>query len=138
MRGHQHSPRSAILKDINEIGACRLCCVEVEGMEQPGPRLQQSWWRRAWWSSPTTPQGARGAQRPTCELILSQHDCQLRDLRAQRQLQRCRSSANDLDMPATLPYQACSREVPVDHWTFPLIREIRQVHQVHALRADLR
>ena len=27
-------PRLCYLKEINEIGACRICCVEVEGKEK--------------------------------------------------------------------------------------------------------
>ena len=30
-------PTLCYLKDINEIGACRICCVEVEGMERLVP-----------------------------------------------------------------------------------------------------
>ena len=32
-----HIPTLCYLKDINEIGACRICCVEVEGMARLVP-----------------------------------------------------------------------------------------------------
>ena len=28
-----HIPTLCFLKDINEIGACRVCCVEIQGKE---------------------------------------------------------------------------------------------------------
>ena len=33
-------PTLCYLKDINEIGACRVCVVEVEGLRQAGDGLQ--------------------------------------------------------------------------------------------------
>ena len=53
-------PTLCYLKDINEIGACRICCVEVEGMERLVPRATM-WWRTAWSSSRTAPRRARRA-----------------------------------------------------------------------------
>ena len=35
-------PTLCYLKDINEIGACRICVVEVEGRKDPGYRLRLS------------------------------------------------------------------------------------------------
>ena len=53
-------PTLCYLKDINEIGACRICCVEVEGMSALSPRATM-WWRTAWSSSRTAPRRARRA-----------------------------------------------------------------------------
>ena len=68
-----HIPHLCYLKDINEIAACRVCCVEVEG-------------ERAMVTACNTPvkEGlvvhtnsprARNTRRTNVELILSQHDC---------------------------------------------------------------
>ena len=68
-----HIPHLCYLKDINEIAACRVCCVEVEG-------------ERAMVTACNTPvkEGlvvhtnsprARSTRRTNVELILSQHDC---------------------------------------------------------------
>ena len=41
-------PTLCYLKDINEIGACRICVVEVEGTESSFPpattKLPRAWW----------------------------------------------------------------------------------------------
>ena len=52
-----HIPTLCYLKDINEIGACRICCVEVEGSS---PRAT-TWWPTAWSFSLTAPRRARRA-----------------------------------------------------------------------------
>ena len=68
-----HIPHLCFLKGINEIAACRVCCVEVEG-------------ERAMVTACNTPvmEGmvvhtnsprARQTRRVNVELILSQHDC---------------------------------------------------------------
>ena len=35
-----HVPHLCFLKEINEIGACRLCCVEVEGEDTSNEWLE--------------------------------------------------------------------------------------------------
>ena len=66
-------PRLCYLKDINEIAACRVCLVEVDGHE----RLLTS-------CNNTVAEGmvihtnsprVRQARRTNVQLILSQHDC---------------------------------------------------------------
>ena len=59
-----HIPHLCYLKGINEIGACRLCCVEVEGEDKLIPPAT-TWWPRAWPSTPTTP-GSGWPGAPTC------------------------------------------------------------------------
>ena len=58
-------PTLCYLKDVNEIAACRLCCVEVKGMERALSPRATMWWRTAWRSLPTAPWRARRAA-PTC------------------------------------------------------------------------
>ena len=47
-------PHLCYLKDINEIAACRVCCVEVAG-ERAMVTACNSPVRRGWWSTPTLP-----------------------------------------------------------------------------------
>ena len=55
-----HIPHLCYLKGINEIAACRVCCVEVEG-ERAMVTACNNPVRRAWPSIPTPP----GPQHPT-------------------------------------------------------------------------
>lgn len=71
---HINIPHLCYLKDINEIGACRICVVEIEGKEklitscntvvQEGMVLYSN--------SPKV----RETRRMNVELLLSQHDCE--------------------------------------------------------------
>lgn len=111
-------PHLCFLKDINEIGACRVCVVEVEGEERlitacnnkvyPGmviytnsPRVQE-------------------ARRINLQLILSQHDshCTTCSRNGNCALQR---ACFDLGIEESL----YKKEVPENRWPqkFPLIRE---------------
>lgn len=112
-------PTLCYFKDLNEIGACRVCVVEVEGDE----RLHAAC------NSPVLPgmvvhtnsQKAREARKYNVELILSQHNvtCTTCVRSGNCSLQ---SVANDLNIvgkdyfPKDLPKQKGSK-------TFPLIRE---------------
>jgi NADH dehydrogenase/NADH:ubiquinone oxidoreductase subunit G len=51
-------PTLCYLKDINEIGACRICMVEVEGNSAWWPPATPRW-PRASWSTPTPPGSVR-------------------------------------------------------------------------------
>ena len=53
-----HVPSLCYLKDINEIGACRVCVVEVEGVD----KLISSC-NKAWQSIPTAPESEK-SERP--------------------------------------------------------------------------
>ena len=70
---HIHIPHLCYLKGINEIAACRVCCVEVEGeramVTACNNPVQEGMVVRT--NSPR----ARTTRRVNVELILSQHDC---------------------------------------------------------------
>ena len=66
-------PSLCYLKDINEIGACRVCVVEIEGMEKLAPSCNTvaEEGMVVFTNSPRV----REARRVNVELLLSQHDC---------------------------------------------------------------
>jgi NADP-reducing hydrogenase subunit HndD len=110
-------PTLCYLKDLNEIGACRVCVVEIEGQD----RLSASC------NTPveegmvafTDSARARKARRNNIQLILSQHDCRcptcVRSGNCSLQ-----SLANDLNI-LEQPYKT---EYKKDDWdrTAPIIR----------------
>ena len=57
-------PHLCFLKDINEIAACRMCVVEIEGTDRLVPACNTEV-LRAWSSRPTLPGSGRPG-RPTC------------------------------------------------------------------------
>ena len=113
-----HIPTLCYLKDINEIAACRVCVVEVEGYE----RLMTA-------CNNTVTEGmvvytnsrkARLARRANVELILSQHDtnCAICVRSGNCELQKV---ANDLNI-LSIPFE---KQLPKKHRSslnFPLIR----------------
>ena len=114
-----HIPTLCYFKDLNEIGACRVCVVEVEGDDRlhaacNSPVLEGMVVR-------TNSKKAREARKYNVELILSQHNvtCTTCSRSGNCALQ---SVANDLNIvgkdyyPKDLPKQKSSK-------TFPLIRE---------------
>ena len=113
-----HIPTLCYLKGINEIGACRVCIVELEGKEKLvaacNNRVEDG--MVIYTNSPRV----RRARRTNVELILSQHDCYCSTCVRSGNcgLQKL---ANDLGI-LDLPYQ---REMPVSTWNknFPLIRD---------------
>ena len=54
-------PTLCFLKEINEIGACRVCVVEIKGKESWSPRATTSS-RKAWRFIPTAPRYATRAR----------------------------------------------------------------------------
>ena len=66
-------PSLCYLKDLNEIGACRVCCVEVEG-EQRMVTACNNPVQEGMVIHTNSPR-ARETRRTNVELILSQHDC---------------------------------------------------------------
>ena len=66
-------PSLCYLKDLNEIGACRVCCVEVEGEQRMVPSCNNP--VQEGMVSHTNSPRARETRRTNVELILSQHDC---------------------------------------------------------------
>ncbi|MFT8887819.1 MAG: NADH-dependent [FeFe] hydrogenase, group A6 [Ethanoligenens sp.] len=113
-----HIPTLCYLKGINEIGACRVCVVEIQGIDKLVTACENrvSEGMVIHTNSPRV----REARRTNVELILSQHDsycascvrsgnCHLQTL------------SNDLGI-LDLPYR---RTLPVSKWNadFPLIRD---------------
>ena len=111
-------PKLCYLKGINEIAACRVCVVELEGKE----KLITSCNNVAeegmviYTNSPKV----RRHRRTTVELILSQHDCQCVSC-ARSGNCSLQSVANDLNI-LDIPYKAMLERQPWDK-KFPLIRD---------------
>lgn len=116
-----HIPHLCFLKGINEIAACRVCCVEVEG-------------ERAMVTSCNTPvmEGmvvhtnsprARQTRRVNVELILSQHDCRCATCVRSGNCQ-LQNIANDLGI-LQLPFETQLPKGLRGAWTttFPLYRD---------------
>ena len=111
-------PKLCYLKDINEIAACRVCVVELEGKE----KLITSCNNVAeegmviYTNSPKV----RKSRRTTVELILSQHDsnCVSCARSGNCSLQKVANDLNILDIPFKM-------EPERQQWdkTFPLIRD---------------
>jgi NADP-reducing hydrogenase subunit HndD len=121
---HIHIPHLCYLKGINEIAACRVCCVEVEGVHAMVTSC----------NSPvsegmivhTNSPRARETRRVNVELILSQHDCHCADCvrSGNCQLQRI---ANNLGIIKS-PYEVQLPEGLRGAFstTFPLFRDYQK------------
>lgn len=111
-------PHLCYLKDINEIGACRVCLVEKVGMEKliTACNTEVEEGMEILTNSPRV----RQTRRINVELILSDHDCKCVQCvkSGNCTLQKI---ANDLGI-ITLPYKNIAE---VNRWDFdlPLIRE---------------
>ncbi|MEZ3487633.1 MAG: [FeFe] hydrogenase, group A [Lachnospiraceae bacterium] len=111
-------PKLCYLKGINEIAACRVCVVELEGKE----KLITSCNNVAeegmviYTNSPKV----RRHRRTTVELILSQHDCQCVSC-ARSGNCSLQSVANDLNI-LEIPFKTVLEKQPWDK-KFPLIRD---------------
>ncbi len=111
-------PTLCYLKDLNEIAACRVCLVEIEGIH----KLVASCNNHVWDGMVvhTNSPRVREARRTNVELILSQHncDCPYCVRSGNCELQRL---ANDLGL-SHLDYH---KELPASRWDvkFPLIRD---------------
>ncbi|MCD8357379.1 MAG: [FeFe] hydrogenase, group A [Clostridia bacterium] len=114
-------PSLCYLKEINEIGACRVCCVEVEGES----RLVSSCNNLVYEGMVvhTNSPRAREARRTNVELLLSQHDgiCAICVRAGNCKLQQV---ANDLGILCN-PFEP---DLPKIHWTmkFPLFRNVQK------------
>ncbi len=111
-------PHLCYLKDINEIGACRVCVVEVEGIQKVVPSCNNvvEEGMVVYTNSPKV----RETRRTNVELILSQHDCHCATCVRSGNCQ-LQTLANDLGI-LQLPYQ---KQVAPFQWdvSFPLIRD---------------
>ena len=117
-------PSLCYLKDLNEISACRVCCVEVEGEGKLVPSCNNVV-RDGMVIHPNSPR-VRQARRTNVELILSQHDnkCATCVRSGTCQLQKV---ATDLGV-LNIPYPADLARGKKLEWTttFPLFRDVNK------------
>ena len=66
-------PTLCYLKDINEIAACRICCVEIEGVDRLAAACNTV--AENGMTVYTNSPRVREARKTNLELILSEHDC---------------------------------------------------------------
>lgn len=111
-------PTLCFLKDINEIGACRVCVVEVEGVDRCVTACNSV--VKEGMHVYTHSHKARMVRKTNVKLILSQHNfhCATCVRSGNCSLQ---SVANDLNI-TDMPYEVHPEETPVNK-KFPLIRE---------------
>ena len=116
-----HIPTLCYLKDINEIGACRVCVVEVEGNAklQPACNNTVTEGMTVYTNSPKV----RETRRINVELILSQHDCHCATCVRSGNC-KLQTIANDLGI-LELPFE---KELPRTKWPkdFPLVRDYKK------------
>lgn len=114
-------PKLCYLKGINEIAACRVCVVELEGMEKLVTACNNA--VKEGMVIHTDSPKVRAARRHTVQLILSQHDCRcavcVRSGNCSLQ-----TIANDLGI-IDLPFKTRYENFPWDQ-QFPLIRDSRK------------
>ena len=117
-------PHLCYLKGINEIAACRVCCVEVEG-EHAMVTACNNPVREGMVVHTNSPR-ARSTRRVNVELILSQHDCKCATCVRSGNC-RLQTIANDLGI-LSVPYET---QLPTGQraaWTttFPLYRDAQK------------
>ena len=111
-------PKLCYLKDINEIAACRVCLVELEGMDKLITSCNNV--VKEGMVLYTNSPKVRKARRRNVELILSQHDgtCSLCVRSGNCALQTLANDLNILD----IPFKQRLEDFPWDK-DFPLIRD---------------
>ncbi|MCD7715531.1 MAG: [FeFe] hydrogenase, group A [Lachnospiraceae bacterium] len=114
-------PTLCYLKDINDIGACRVCVVEVEGCAKLVSACNNQVWDGM--VVHTNSPKVRESRRNTVELILSQHDGQCATCVRSGNC-TLQTIANDLGI-VELPFR---KKVPKFEWPmrFPLVRDARK------------
>ncbi len=111
-------PTLCFLKDINEIGACRICVVEVEGVAKLAPACVTE--AEEGMVVRTNSPKVRRARKNNLELILSEHDCHCTS---------CSRSGNcalqELANNQIAKEDVYTKNLEVNEWdeTFPLIRD---------------
>ncbi|MCC8048299.1 MAG: [FeFe] hydrogenase, group A [Oscillospiraceae bacterium] len=114
-------PKLCYLKDINEIAACRVCVVEIEGTEKLGTACNTV--VKEGMAVHTNTPKVRAHRRKNVQLILSQHDCKcatcMRSLNCA--LQKLASDLNISEVPF-------SEQLELQQWdnNFPLIRDSKK------------
>ena len=118
---HIDIPHLCYLKDINEIAACRVCCVEVEG-EQSLVTACNNPVKEGMVVKTSSPR-VRKTRRINVELILSQHDCKCATCVRSGNCQ-LQAIANDLNI-LNIHYPPMLVEGPRLAWTntFPLYHD---------------
>ena len=111
-------PTLCYLRDLNEVGACRVCVVEVEGIDQLVAACNN--YVLDGMVVRTNSAKARAARRTNVEFLLSQHDSQCTSC-VRSQNCSLQSLANDLNV-YFLPYEKRLAHDPWDR-NFPLIRD---------------
>lgn len=114
-------PNLCYLKDFNEIGACRVCCVEIEGEGKLVPSCSNVV-REGMQIHTNTPR-VRQARRTNVELILSQHDSNCASC-VRSGTCKLQKIANDLGI-FQIPYPKDIVHGKKAFWTttFPLFRD---------------
>ena len=111
-------PTLCYWKGVNEVGACRVCLVEIEGCDSL--RASCNTLAEDGMVVHTNSRDVRLARKDVVGLMLSRHDCHCPTCprNGNCALQSLAADLNLLD----LPYP---KEVPENHWnrSFPLIRE---------------
>jgi NADH-quinone oxidoreductase subunit G len=113
-----HIPTLCYLKGINEIGACRICVVEVEGYERLFTACNNP--VEEGMVIHTNSRKAREARRSNLRMILSEHDvnCAMCVRSGNCELQRISNEMNIHDTP--FQKHVTNRQTSAD---FPLIRD---------------
>ena len=111
-------PTLCFLKDLNEIGACRICCVEIEGKETLAASCNTK--VEEGMVVHTSSLKAHYARRMNLQIILSQHDfrCAACQRNGTCSLQKICADMNINDVPFHQDYEK-------NEWDmgFPLIRD---------------
>jgi NADP-reducing hydrogenase subunit HndD len=114
-------PKLCYLKGINEIAACRVCVVELEGMDKLITSCNNV--VKEGMVIHTNSPKVRVDRRKTIQLILSQHDCKCATCVRSGNCS-LQTVANDLNI-IDLPYKERFETEPWDK-NFPLIRDARK------------
>lgn len=112
-------PTLCFMKDINEIGACRVCVVELEGADHLITACNNKCVEGM--AIRTNSQKVREARRTNIELILSQHRTNCPTCNRDKTCQ-LKKIAQSISMDDVMNFR---HEYPEDNWdqTFPLIRD---------------
>lgn len=111
-------PTLCYLKDLNEIGACRICVVEVEGLDRCVTACNSV--VEEGMCVYTHSHKARMVRKTNVKLILSQHNFQCATCVRSGNCS-LQSVANDLNI-SDMPYEVHPEETPINK-KFPLIRD---------------
>ena len=117
-------PKLCYLKDINEIAACRVCVVELEGMDKLITSCNNV--VKEGMVIHTNSPKVRMDRRKIVQMILSRHDCKCATCVRSGNC-TLQTVANDLNI-IDLPYKERFEETPWDK-KFPLIRDSKKCVQ---------